>query len=203
LTSFNASNDPGPYSHIISGANLPERRASLLEDMFLNTGIINPGGSVTPLSGEFDPSATPGFSVRFRRPVRNGPGPDVVLFEIQNATYPPEGDAFHVSPIVWSKGRRSFTTRRYDLMLTSAEILPVTGFHHFVTKGAQISSLPMLENVEGVSSKGILSFAALATGIDLSELGFEDGETVEALFFQDAMDDQNLFDPVLIMGLPD
>ncbi|MCB1064861.1 MAG: FecR domain-containing protein [Verrucomicrobiae bacterium] len=204
LVTFNASNDPGPYSHLIGGLELPERRASLLEDLALNTGVINPGGSIEPLTGEFDPATTPGFCVRFRQPVRNGPGPDVVLFEIQNASYPPEGDAFHVSPLAWGDGnRRTHTILRYDLMLTSSEILPVAGFHHFVTKDERISSLAELESAEGSTSKPILSFDALATGVDLSDLGFAEGETVTELFFQDALDDRNLFDPVLIAGLPE
>lgn len=203
LTSFNAANDPGPYSHIISGGSVPARRASLLEDLALNTGIINPGGSLTPLSGPFDPEATPGFRIRFARPVTNGPGPDIVLFELQNPSYPPEGDAFHVSPLSWGDGQRSFTVDRYDLMLTSAEALPVSSFHHFVTKGTQITSLEELENAEGASSKPILSFNALAAGIDLSDLGFQEGAQVDELFFQDAMGDLHLFDPVLIMGLPE
>lgn len=47
-----------------------------------------------------------------------------------------------------------------------------------------------------------LQFRALAVGIDLSDLGYPDGAAVDGLFFQDALDDQHVVDPVFIAGLP-
>ncbi|MFT5127250.1 MAG: hypothetical protein ACI8W8_000851, partial [Rhodothermales bacterium] len=47
-----------------------------------------------------------------------------------------------------------------------------------------------------------LEFQILATGIDLSDLGYAEGETVTELFIQDANDDGHHIDPVFIGGLP-
>jgi hypothetical protein len=48
----------------------------------------------------------------------------------------------------------------------------------------------------------VIKFRGLAVGIDLSDLGYTAGETVEGLFFQDALDDKHYVDPVFIGGLP-
>ena len=67
------------------------RTALLEEDANINTGVINPGGSVTPLTTDpvmndpEDPKRpnTPGMAVRFRKPIVNHAGPDIVLFDFQ------------------------------------------------------------------------------------------------------------------------
>jgi len=48
----------------------------------------------------------------------------------------------------------------------------------------------------------IVGAKALAVGIDLSDLGIPEGETVEGLFIQDILDDKDFLDPVFIGGLP-
>jgi hypothetical protein len=52
------------------------------------------------------------------------------------------------------------------------------------------------------SSATITDFHALAVGIDLSDLGYADGDRVEGLFFQDCNGTGLVVDPVLIAGLP-
>ena len=42
----------------------------------------------------------------------------------------------------------------------------------------------------------------LAVGIDLSDLGYPEGATVDGIFIQDVLDDGNQVDPVFIAGLP-
>lgn len=201
LVSFN-SDRPSAWLHVFGDATLPERRASLIEDLLLNGGIINPGGSSTPLQSEFDSNTVPGFGIRFARPVRNGPGPDVVFFEVQNPMNPAEGDAFHVCPLVWEKGSRSHTVRRYDLMLTSAESLPITE-RYIHNTDALVRTVEDLETATYSAEISPLNSRALAVGIDLSDLGYEEGETTAGLFFQDVNDDSNHVDPIVIRGLPD
>ncbi len=201
LVSFNPGRNLSQL-HVFGDVPLPERRASLLEDLSLNGGIINPGASASPLQSDFDFRETPGFGIRFLRPVRNGPGPDVVFFEVQNPMHPPEGDAFHVSPLVWEDGRRSLTIRHYDLMMTSSEALPVSSYHLYHSE-EPIRSAAVLETAKFSAKRSPLNSKALAVGIDLSDLGYRDGETVTGLFFQDADDDRNHIDPIVIRGLPD
>ncbi|MDF1737948.1 MAG: FecR family protein [Verrucomicrobiales bacterium] len=200
LVSFTPGNNLNAL-HVFGDPTLPERRAALIEDLALNGGIINPGGSTLPLASAFDYEKTPGFGVRFRRPVLNGPGPDVVFFEVQNPMHPPGGDPFHVSPLVWSEGLRSHTIRRYDLMMPSSEALLVSTYSIFyadetITSGAD------LESTTFTSKKSPLNSKALAVGIDLSDLGYREGAEVSGLFFQDANDDGNHIDPIIIRGLP-
>lgn len=201
LLTFHVGPEPHPIGHLVAHERLPARRAELLEDLDLNTGLINPGGSAEPLAGPFDPAQTPGFALRFRQPVINAPGPDVVLFEIQNAVKMPQGDAFHVSPLRWQDRLRSRTVTQFDLMLTSAAALPVSDRHLFLTQDP-ILALTDLEAAPTLSSPSKLRFSALAVAIDLSDLGYAPGEPVDGLFFQDAMDDANHFDPMVIVGLP-
>lgn len=209
LTWFRSADVVDPHGHLAAGAVLPPRRGDLLSDAALNTGVINPGGAVRPLDSDpvmdvpEDPGrpGTPGLAVRFRVPVVNRPGPDVVCFELQTALNPPDGDAFHVSPLEFRAGRRSHTVRAFDLTLTSPEALKLAGLfpYRFQTPIAAPAGLEAGSCVR-TPRKG--NFQALAVGIDLSDLGFQDGERVDGLFFQDAQDDEHRVDPVLIAGLP-
>src|SRR5690606_22332917 len=75
--------------HVVGGEKLPENLGEFLSDGVLNTGVINLGGSVMPLTADpvmqlpDDPErpGTPGFAVRFRQPVVNRPGPDGIFME--------------------------------------------------------------------------------------------------------------------------
>ncbi len=200
LLSFNPGQS-APSLNVFGEKLLPERRASLIEDLLLNGGIINPGGNATPLQAEFDYRTTPGFGIRFARPVQNGPGPDVVFFEVQNPMNPSDGDPFHVGPLEWETGKRFHTIRRYDLMMTSAEALLIAErYTHDADK--PIRSSEDLETATYSTKLSPLNTRALAVGIDLSDLGYEEGEATTGLFFQDAKDDDNHVDPIVIRGLP-
>ncbi|MCF6310848.1 MAG: FecR family protein [Verrucomicrobiales bacterium] len=202
LVSFNVGIKPNPIGHLVGGPELPEKRASLLEDFNFFTGIINPGGSELPLSSEFNPAETPGFAIHFRHPVKNRPGPDVVFFEIQSASNSSEGDAFHVSPLKWEDRLHSSTIRQYDLQVTSRAALPASKRYLFRCKNP-VFSLAELEAADATATLSKLQFYVIAVGIDLSDLGYEDGDAVEGLFIQDAMDDDAQVDPVVIVGLPE
>ncbi len=91
----------------------------LMLDTALNTGVINPGGSVEPFAG--DPvfpgsksegdTTTPGFAIEFDSPVVNRPGPDVLFFELQSVTGAPDGDPFHVLPLKLAGKRHAITIK--------------------------------------------------------------------------------------------
>jgi hypothetical protein len=55
---------------------------------------------------------TPGMAIRFREPIVNDVGPDVVFFELQFVVNPPDGDAFHVRPVRFEPGLKTLTIRR-------------------------------------------------------------------------------------------
>ncbi|MEQ9410195.1 MAG: FecR family protein [Fuerstiella sp.] len=190
---------------LCGGATLPASRADAVSDRSLITGVINPDGSRDPLTA--DPvmesgSGTPGLAIRFQRPVINGPGADVVLFDVQTFGNPPDGDAFHVSPLSFRDGLTSHTIRRYDLTMESPEAQVLTGLYVCFFK-ERVDSMAQLESLEYSMQKQGISFRGLAVGIDLSDMGYDVGEAVEGLFIQDAMDDNHHVDPVFIAGLPE
>lgn len=201
--------DPGrdPNGHLASGPDLILPRRNLLSDDALDTGVINPGGSREPLrsapvlDSSADGDGTPGMAVHFREPVVNGPGPDVVVFEIQCLTNSLDGDAFHVAPLSFQGGRRSHTIRAWDLTMNSPEALRTSGFHLYRSP-EPVLDLEGLERSPLITTRIRSGFRNLAVGIDLSDLGFAEGESVQDLFLQDAADDDQRVDPVLISGLP-
>lgn len=201
----------------------------LLEtDHNLSTGIINPGGNRRPLlespslvndsqlaieakpadelsSAEYGQAntsgVTPGLGFLFEKPVVNDRGPDLVLFELQSKVDPPTGDSFHISPLHFEGSRRSHSINRYDITMRSP-----------LAKMSHVFSMPQFEpsvNLLAASTTDAtyehppaLDFYILAVGVDLSDLGYADGERADGLFIQDDLLDRNLIDPVLIGGLP-
>lgn len=185
------------------------RLAVIEDDALLHTGFINPGGAKRPLRGspvlarspaEADDS-TPGMAVRFTHPVINGPGPDVVFFDLQCVMNPPQGDAFHVSPLNMAAGLHAATVHTYDITMTSPEARPLVRFDQYFYE-SQVRSLEALLDGDIRLRKPALRFSALAVGIDLSSLGYAPHAAVDGLFFQDALDDSDMVDPVFIAGFP-
>lgn len=186
------------------------RGALLDRDRRLTTGVINPGGARESLTRDpvmNDPEQkespnTPGLGVRFARPVTNGPGPDVVLFDLHVILHPERGDAFHVSPLRFAPGLKSHTVRRYDIDLASPEAQLLAKFllYRFDAPPTSRSSLEAMRHDGGAAH--VVAAKGLAVGIDLSDLGYPAGAQVEGLFFQDALDDGDYFDPVFIAGFP-
>ena len=212
LIAFKSSAGADPNGHLVGAPSDKQSSESFqvaLSDFALNTGVINPGGNRTPLASNpvmnatEDPKNlnTPGFAVRFQTPVINSRGPDVVFFELQSLLNPPDGDAFHVSPLQFATGLRSITVEKFDLTLMSPEALKLTGFNLY-RFNQSIDSMSQLQDEAFQRTSVRLNFRVLAVGIDLSDLGYADGEEVEGLFFQDAQDNDQLVDPVFIGGLP-
>lgn len=208
---FKGIRGPGNYVSTVTGREPERPRHALLDgDRNLNTGVINPGGSPTPLTTDpvmndpEDPRRpnTPGLAFRFLRPVRNGPGPDVVMFEFQPVIQPEYGDPFHVSPLRFEPGLKSHTIRRWDLGTFSPEALTIAGFR-LDAFGGPVSTTTQLEEhpIRGGVDYPVTS-KALAVGIDLSDLGYPEGAEVDGLFLQDMLDQGHRIDPVYIGGLP-
>ncbi|MEX1039044.1 MAG: hypothetical protein WDZ51_00335 [Pirellulaceae bacterium] len=210
LIGFRVSRNQGRFDHVLGGEELVGHPAQALADHSLVTGVINPGGSVASLQSSpvlnSDPEnnvlGTPGMAVRFARPVKNGPGPDIVFFEIHPLPSPADGDAFHVSPLQLTSGKKSHTIREYDLSVNSPEALPVTRMLAHEAERGEIESLAALQKAKFSLRPVRLEYRALAVGIDLSDLGYAPGEEAEGLFIQDAEDNDIYVDPVLIGGLP-
>ncbi len=207
---FRGGDQPDRNGHLTAGGDLPARRTDVLRDHSLLTGLINSGGSVQPLTSNpvmnlpEDPQHpnTRGLAIRFAKPVINGPGPDVVLFEMQTVTNPADGDAFHVSPLEFADGLRSHTVRGFDIAMTSAEAKKLAGFRLY-RFNTPIGGLEELQQAECQPTPLRRNFRMLATGIDLSRLGYPPGAAVDGLFFQDAADDDHKCDPVYVGGLPE
>jgi hypothetical protein len=173
-------------------------QSALAGDRALNTGLIN---FDSPANGTRDPRNPAGLSVRFHQPVINGPGSDLVFFEIQSVIYPVEGDHFFVHPLEPAEGLHSHLVRRFDITLKSENALPVAPFRVFVFE-SPCGTLEDLSRPQRQQRSLALSFSALAVGIDLSSLGYAEGAAVQGLRFEDAGDDGDIVDPVFIAGLP-
>jgi hypothetical protein len=205
LISFNSATLAAYTSdlNIVGPAKLSNPRRDLLSDRSLATGIVNPGGAIAPtrVGSLKDCESAPGFAVHFTEPVVNGPGPDIVFFEIQTAINPAVGDSFHVIPIGVSPTLRPVTIKNYDLNMRSPEALNISQFYEY-KMGKPIETLIDLERTECKGRLSGLTFKAVCTGIDLSNMGYSIGDAVQELFFQDANEDSNTVDPVMICGLP-
>lgn len=210
VTHFRGGKSAQHFSVTVGEVAKTERsRLDLLEsDRLLHTGILNMGGSEhalteSPVLTATDAEqTTPGMAIRFREPIVNDVGPDVVFFELQSVVNPPDGDAFHVSPVRFEPGLKSMTIRRYDITLNSAEAIPIPSFDILQSK-TSASSLEELLTGTYTQRKSSIPFFAIAVGIELSDLGYPEGAAVSELFFQDAADDvEHQVDPVFIGGLP-
>lgn len=196
--------------HLLARKDLAVDRKSLAADRSLATGIGNPGGSPQPLTTspalESDPAQgmepTPGIAFRFRDPVRNGPGPDIVFFEIHPITSPTDGDPFHIGPLELKNGHQAITVTNYDLSLHSLDVLPVTQMYAYKFPNRTIGSLDDLLTASPASWPVRFDYRILAVGIDLSDMGFRPDEEIDGLFIQDADNGHGRVDPVFIGGLP-
>lgn len=187
------------------GSPPPSSRATLLGDLILNSGVINPGGADEPPVGDpvpAGPDATPGFAVEFAEPVVNLPGDDVVLFEFHRKLgSPPGGDAFFVGPLRAAAGLRWVRIERFDFDVDDPRAIPIGPFTLWrLAQPAQ--SLQELEHAPVSPAASPDDFKALAVGIDLSRLGYAEGAEVGGLFFQDLSGKGLMVDPVLVAGLP-
>tara|TARA_R110002111_G_scaffold107056_2_gene165464 strand:+ start:32157 stop:33866 length:1710 start_codon:yes stop_codon:yes gene_type:complete len=196
------------------GNPLTLRRHLLDQDRSLLTGVVNPFGSKIPLTEapvmneveDPDHPNTPGMAIRFREPVVNDAGPDIVLFDLQVIVHTTTGDAFYVTPLPFTSQRKTHKISQFDIDLASPEAKSLEKFWLHIFSKNQQSGIDSLTELETASGNGgnlhIVGAKALAVGIDLSDLGFAEGETVEGIFIQDVQDNTDIIDPVFIGGLP-
>jgi hypothetical protein len=183
------------------------QRDRLLSDSRLNTGVINPGGQATPISGNLVLSggqATPGLAIQFDQPVVNLPGDDVVVFEFHRSlNSPPAGDAFYVCPLEFKSGLQAVAVDGFDFACDDPRALALAGFdlYRLASPAGSLDDLQTGE-ISRASSAPLDDFQILAVGLDLSSLGYPDGAAVQGLLFQDNDGSGLLVDPVLIAGLP-
>jgi hypothetical protein len=180
----------------------PEERLALLDGR-LTCALGNPGGSATPLKA--DPvttgdRTTSGVGIRFAEPVVNRSGPDIVVFELHKGGR--TGDAFHVSPLHFAAGLHGITIETYDIAPTNGaaqEIGAVNlfGFTQSSRTAEEFSKRPLRRHS---SNEG--GFRAIVASIDLSQLGYADGQKAEGLFLQ-AVSGRPAFDPAAVLGLPE
>jgi Outer membrane protein len=212
VTSFRADPGPEPNGYLCGYEKVPPFPGDALNDRKLVTGLINFGGGVSPLTNRaLHPndyadvsSRPPGLGIRFRTPIVNHPGPDLVVFEIQSPVNLADGDPFHIYPVSDREDLRPMTVTKYDLTIDSGgvrKVLPVWS-QRYAYEAKSIEDIQGLEAQVKVEV-GHLHFHVIAVGIDLSEMGYSDGELVEELFLQHASEvDGPKVDPTMIVGLP-
>ncbi len=196
----NFSSNPGVAVFCTrQGESLPQgsKRLELLSDWSLVTGIINPRSAPEDLD-----SSPVGMEVEFEPPLMNGPGPDAVLFDLQLLVGAELGDALNISTDRSRAADRLINIRQFDLDLTSPAALDLVPYQVGVVAPALGSLDELLQVPVRARNPNFIRSKALATGIDLSELGYAEGETVARIMLHDSFHDGQGVDPVLIIGLP-
>ncbi|HUT35975.1 MAG TPA: LamG-like jellyroll fold domain-containing protein [Planctomycetota bacterium] len=193
IVHLNTSDQAALLNAVGGGVPAAGSRATWLNDAALGTGICNVGAG-TGLSR--DPVSTDrGLGITFRQAVINGPGPDVIIFELDNN----DPDPFVVGP--WSYNGR-VDLHPFSVSATDYVPLGEDTFTAYVYQAASaVTSLALLESL-GFSLQGTYTgFDYYGYALDLTDLGYLPGQAVSGLFLQ-SLDASNLFDPLLIVGLP-
>lgn len=187
-----------------------ERADLCRHDNSFLTGILNPGGARRPFLGEVQTPATsenptswtPGMTIRFRSPVVNSPGPDILIFDAQTAIHPLEGDFYHVRPLTMKAGHTATSIRQLEIDMLSPASIPMQKFILLETSTA-VSSLEELMRAPLRPSNISIDYRVTASSVDLSDMGLAEGESLTEIFLQDAMDNEFRIDPVMFVGLPE
>jgi hypothetical protein len=179
------------------------RAAMLLGDAGLNTGIMNiPAG--IGLAAQAMPTANDlGMGFFFDRPVVNGPGPDMILFDYVDSMSQ-SADGVQLSALSGSSGYNSlaigtgiFSATQFSSALSIAKTSryqqanPIQSLADFETKALSPnnpSPFPPIPQNRGV--RWLM--------VDFADLGVGPFDNVDGIFLQ-SMADAN-FDPVFIAG---
>lgn len=205
VTEFVAEGDP---SCVAWRGDFPDDPTDALRNLLLDTGLCNFGTiAAARLSGEKrrgehpSDAGPPRMVFKFDHPVVNGPGPDVVLFDVQPAIHAPEGDAFSARPLDDLPEARVHFIREFDITMSSEDALRIHSLRLAEYDRAP-HSLKDLVTVKYKWKQLAFPFYVLAVGIDLSDLGYGAGQECTGLVLEDGNDDRNFLDPVFIGGLP-
>ena len=195
-----------------AGPAIGNRAALLDNDVAINTGVNNP-------------SEDEGLLLAFESVIMNGPGADLVILEFGAAagspipsnpggnTLAPPGDPFAVAGVLSTDGSPVDTNRLASFDSSDYSFISEDGFASDIfffnpALGEDFSSLDVLENggLEIITPPGApapFSFDLSLFGalVDLSDLGFADGESVSTLRIL-SVGPTFAIDPAFIAGLP-
>ena len=161
-------------------------RLALISDAALNTGIFNPS------------TTGPGITLAFDPPLINGPGNDIVVFELTIGTTQTP-DPFSLYQGSGTGLTRNIGSSSYGIHgLIPTECAPAT----WLATVANGASAGLSELLGPATSAGVTSVPQWwAVGVDISSLGVPDWGQVESivLISQDAT---RAIDPLTIVGLP-
>ncbi|MEW4564480.1 hypothetical protein AB1K70_18210 [Bremerella sp. JC770] len=174
------------------GDSLPtgEDRLKLLHgDFSLVTGIINPAAR---------PGKDISMVVEFGEPIVNAPGPDLVIFDLQLLVYDPNGDKLVLRSGDERSDRPELTIEQFDIGLNSPYALDL--YPHCTYRSQELTrSVDDLKEHDFMHGLQVnIDARALAVAIDLSDLGYDEGESMQQLEF---LSGTGGIDPVLIVGL--
>ena len=197
---------PGSHAFGVVPADSPAEELNRFGPMNLlfASGFINPGGEKAVHQGELQlgRNGTPGMNLVFEQPVVNGPGPDLIIFDAQSIAHSLEGDVFHLYPQTDHPTARPMTVQKYDIDGHSEQAQIMTGCRltqlspDFADDGTPLPIVARSQLVHQVPSR------LFAVGIDLDDMQIPPGGSITGLFLQDAQDDADRIDPVVIVGLP-
>ncbi|QDV51189.1 FecR family protein [Gimesia fumaroli] len=197
---------PGSNAFGIVPAHAPadEHNQFGLMNLKFASGFINPGGQNNLHEGGFilGRDGTPGMNLVFDQPVINSPGPDLVIFDAQSIAHSLEGDVFRLYPRSDHSDARPMTIRKYDIDGHSEDAQIMTGCRltqlstNYANDGTPLPIVARSQLVHQVPSR------LFAIGIDLDDMKIPPGGSITGLFLQDAQDDADRIDPVVIVGLP-
>lgn len=178
----------------------PDRLKLLDEDWSLVTGIINPR---PPFREEPAGEDEPVFEIEFVTPVVNGPGPDILLFDLHLLVQDERGNIVRVASGDPSREKRILTIDRFDIDLVSPYALDLFPHKTYRSFEAVESVQDLITNRFEHGKQTHIDAKALVAGIDLSDLGYAPGESLRNLVILDAPPGEDQVDPVLIVGLPE
>ena len=138
------------------------------------------------------------MSIEFNAPIINAPGPDIVIFDLQLLVYDPKGDPLCLRSGDDRPSRPELLIEQFDIQLNSPYALDLLP-HCTYRSLERTTSVDDLVHKQFMHGRQVnVDARALAVGVDLSDLGYEEGESLERLDFLPATGG---VDPVLIVGL--
>lgn len=169
-------------------------RAGLLRNS-LASGLPNPGAATAPGGG----ASAAGVAVRFDSPVVNRGGPDLVVFEMHKGGG--GGDWFHIAPIEANPDWQGITVKRYDIDAAHVACLELPGMDLYGHAAPLRDTQSFLEGGLRPHTQAEGGFQAVATAIDLSEMGVKEGASSSGVVLR-SVSGQPAFDPLAVLGLP-
>lgn len=156
------------------------RSLILTHDFNLDTGIVNPGVGATAATLLFSP------------PLINGPGPDLVMCELDDGIAP-DDFLMQINGNTVTYFASSYNTQLLDDPL---------GFQYFDYADGVVENISQLEN-DSFVDRGVLMLNVFGIAIDLDDFGVNSLETVSMIQYGSVGEaGVNLsFDPVLFMGI--